>query len=46
MKKLVKPQNACKDHAKVRIYNGESCGGTCENKVCAGGGNNCTNKTC
>lgn len=46
MRKLRKPKSNQKFFTRVSIYDGESCGGTCDNRVCAGGGNNCTNKTC
>lgn len=47
MKRLVKPSSKVASHLKVKLYDGESCGGTCENRTCGGGsGNNCTNKTC
>lgn len=44
MRKLRKPKSNQKFFTRVSIYDGESCGGTCENRVCAGGGNNCKNK--
>lgn len=47
MRQLVKPKMKTSFHNKVKLYAGEACGNTCENRVCSGGsGNNCTNKTC
>lgn len=47
MKKLFKPRVKKNSLYKVKLYDGESCGSTCENRTCSGGtGKNCTNKTC
>ena len=47
MKRLVKPVANDLLQYKVKLYAGEACGGTCENRVCSGNsGRNCTNKTC